>query len=308
MALPEAVQRQLEQANELHKSMYEIQETEDAPALEDQQHEEVEAKQERQHTEPAPDYPEDDGHVEPNEESLEDKYRKLEAAHKTLQGKYRAEVPRLQSEVTSLKSQLADAKERQATAEKSVDIAKAKFADEVERLREEIGTDATEALDSYAKNLVKHELDSFKEDLQKKSETQRAEAFWDRLLRKVPNFKEINVNQAWFDWLANTDPKTGMTYQDTLNRAGEKLDVDTVIDLALQFEHESKPRKAPQNPMNDHVAPPKKTYKTGPKDKATYTIQDFSGLQDEIRRGLWRGREAEAKALENEIHEALFGS
>lgn len=305
MTLPRAVQKQQELAEELQKSLYETQET-PAGALEEEDKAEVkqtEATTEKPQPAPEPSI-EDDGHADPVEESIDELYRKLQAAHQTLQGKYRAEVPRLQQQVNTLNAQLNDAKRLQATAEKSAETAKAQLSDEVSRLREEIGSDATDALDSYAQKLVQSKLDSYQEGESEKT-TNR---FWNSLYSRVPDFDQVNKSPEFVKWLQNTDLDTGLTYQDTLNKAGETLDVITVIDLTKQFKRENQQREAPRkNPIEDHVSPKNRQTVTQAREKPTYTPVDYVNLQEQIRKGEWRGREAEARELEKEIHEALTG-
>lgn len=308
MTLPRAAQIQAEQAEELRKSMYETPET-PAQDAQDDQHADEETETDNLPKATAPD-PEPEGHAEQQEESIEERYRKLDSAHKTLQGKYRAEVPRLQDQVRNLTAQLDEAKRSQASAEKTAEKAKAELSAVSDRLKEEIGEEAADALNTYTDAMIKSKLDSFQEDQQRQSEKQTADRFFSTLYSRVPDFDQVNVSPEFVKWLnTTTDPDTGLPFYDTLNKAGSVFDVITVIDITKQFKREQQqPKRKPSDSLSDHVAPARTASRQPVKEKPTYTANDYVQLQDEIRRGLWKGREAEARQIEKEIHAALTGS
>jgi hypothetical protein len=313
MTAPKAVQDQLKQAEEMQKRMYENQETttEEATeevAQEEPKHVEETTEVENEDRATAPE-PEEDGHAEPESESIDEKYRKLLAAHQTLQGKYRAEVVRTNEENRALKQQLSKAQQAKAAAEKTAETANAKLSDATDRLKLEIGDDATEALSDFAQTLVQEKLESQRpKQEQDENSDEAANRFWSAIYAEIPDFDAMNANPEWHKWLQGSDSSTGLTYQDTLNQAGDSLNATKVLLLAQQFRHEQKQtRKASQKTLEEHVSPPKKEKRAAVKQTPNYTPKDYEDLQTQIRQGLWKGREAEARELEQQIHAALTG-
>ena len=174
-----------------------------------------------------------------------------------------------------------------------------------------MGEDAARAVSDTVRSMVSAEMGQRKADTQGEPKTDPAEArFWNTLHRRVPDFDQVNTSPAFVAWLRETpDPNTGLPMQDTLNAAGSDLDVLSVIDVVTQFKREQQPpRPSPSaTAPEQQVAPPKKGRRSEPAQRPKYTAQDFTALQEQIRLGMWKGKEAEARALEREIHAALTG-
>lgn len=316
MAAPRAAQEQLARAEQLHREMYGDPNAPAEPEAEDTPTEpeattepENEPEPQEPAPEPEPEEQEPQGHAD--EDDLKEQYRKLEAAYSTLQGKYRNEVPRLHEQIRTLQSDLIEAQKSQAKAEQSADKATAELESIQSRLQEELGEDAAKAVSDTVRSMVSAEMGQRKADTQDEPKTDPAEArFWNTLHRRVPDFDQVNTSPAFVAWLQQTpDPNTGLTMQDTLNAAGSDLDVLSVIDVVTQFKREQQPpeRKPSATAPEQQVAPPKKGRRTEPAQKPKYTAHDFKTLQEQIRLGMWKGREAEARELEREIHAALTG-
>ena len=315
MPLPKALLEQEERANELHRQMYQEQEPAPADTPTPEPSEPISTELE---PEPAPDS-EAEPDPEPTETVPAEQHRKLEAAHQTLQGKYRAEVPRMQEQIRTLQQELIDAQRQRLQAEQSAQAAEGQVNDLQTRLREEFGDEAADTLSEYARTLMRTELDERQQQTTAKPESQKPEPatqdqpspevtrFWNTLRRRVPDFDQVNVSPAFITWLQNPDPTTGLSYQETLNEAGADLDVLTVIDVVSAFKQQqtaAQPHLDPKSPAQQ-VSPQRRQPRATPQ-KPQYTVKDYTDLQNQIRRGEWVGREAEAQALEQEIHAALF--
>lgn len=321
MAAPRAAQEQLKRAEQLHREMYGDPNAPAKPEAEDTPTEpeattEPENEPEPQEPAPAAD-PEPEQQPEPeapkghaDEEDLKERYRKLDAAYSTLQGKYRAEVPRLQEQVRTLQADLINAQKSQAQAEQSADTAKAELESIQTRLQDELGEDAAKAVSDTVRSMVSAEMGQRKSDTQAEPQEDPAiNRFWNTLKRRVPDFDQVNHSPEFIQWLQTPDPTTGLPIQETLNAAGTDLDVLTVIDVVEQFKRETKPPERAPSPTSpeQQVAPPKKAARKEPAQKPKYTPHDYVTLQEQIRLGMWKGREDEARALERDIHAALTG-
>lgn len=310
--VPRKVQEQLERAEELHRQMYQEQpaeQAESAPgsegAHEDAQQNAPKQAEETRETAPQIDQ---NGYAEESE-GWEEKFRKLEAMHKTLQGKYRAEVPVMAEKIRNLQAQLSQSQNAQAQAEKTAQTANEKLKEITERIRVEVGDDGTNAIAEYTSELVKSEMNDFKKEQQNDS----LNKFWSFVRGRVPNFDEVNVLPEFESWLQSTDdPLTGLTMKEAINAAGQSLDGLRVVEITQTFlrakDNARTTSQTKRTTPDDHVSLPRKTVPRKPESNPQYTPSDYAKLQDEIRRGLWRGKEAEARQLETEIHAAIFGT
>lgn len=61
------------------------------------------------------------------------------------------------------------------------------------------------------------------------------ERFFGELAKAVPDFQEVNADQRWLDWLAETDQMAGVPRQAFLNDAQSKLDYTRVARLFQAF-------------------------------------------------------------------------
>ncbi|KZZ72409.1 hypothetical protein A3765_28485 [Oleiphilus sp. HI0130] len=299
--VPKAALKQLEQAEELHKQMYgEKPETAPEAQAQPEPTQPATPPQNEPPKDPAPE-PESAGHAIDQPEFTEENFRKLQHALKTLQGKYSAEVPRLQQQNRELQEQLASASRQKADAQQEADSANDELSRMRDRLTKELGEDATNAVDEYAKTVVKSEMNEFRNE-QAKSTT---DTFWFDVLESHPDFNAVNQSAEFVTWLQNTnDEITGMPLQFALNQAGESLNSKVVVKIVQQFKNAKAARNA-QPKAEDHVAP-QQTPPANQPSQPSYTITDWTELQKQRQRGEWNGKEAEANALEQEMHAALF--
>lgn len=298
--VPQAALKKAQEAEELHRAAYASQDTLPDGEAQQKHGEQPEPSEGIQNEQPTPAVSEP-GHVEVQNEYSEENYRRLQAQHKTLQGKYSAEIPRLTQRIRDLEQQLSDQQGKTANA-----VQKAQDASEdLERLRarmnEEIGEDASSVVGEYATAAVREGINKFKSEQQKS----KLDEFWDSIYDKYPNFNQINTSEEFTSFLhANTDDTTGLSLHFVLNEAGQKLDSVTVNKVVGQF-IDAQTRRNKQPSPEDHVSP---KHQQGQKQvsEPKYTLEDWNQLQDQLRKGQWVGREAEAAALERDIHAALM--
>lgn len=304
MSVPRVVREQAKRAEELHRQHYQPQDTDEPeppepPALENEEIDEEEHPDSAPSPEPQPSAEDGD---------WEERYRKLDQAHRALQGKYNAEVPRLTRDLREARAQLEQAQRQTQQAETEADEARKQLQGHLDRVRDEYGADLADALASVAHTARNPQQDTQPADTGDDPNSR----FWRHLLRRVPDFEQVNVDPQFIQWLQTASPRTGLTYQQELNEAGHDLDAQAVADLVAEFKRAQAPKpqreRAPAKDPETQVAAPRKRTRREPVEKPRYTPADYQRLQDEIRRGRWRGRETEARALEAEIHAALFGS
>ena len=249
-----------------------------------------------------------------------------ERKYLTLKGMYDAEVPRLHAQVKELNTQvqqlIAEAAAAKATQPKA-DPAPAKtliteqdkeafgpdLLDLIERATEQklAGTRETEAL-------LRAKIQELEGKLGKVDETvgsSSKEIFLDRLTKQVPNWEAVNVDQGFLAWLAEVDPVYGLPKQAALNNAYEALDANRTANIFKQYLATLPP--APATPQQNRqelqrqVAPTRSRTSTAPAtsaaDKRFYTQGEITQFYEEWRRGFID--ETDAVRMEKEIHAAI---
>ena len=113
----------------------------------------------------------------------------------------------------------------------------------------------------------------------------------------VPNYRDIDRDPAWHDWLRSSDPLSSQPRQFLLNDAIAQGDAPRVIAFFKGFERAS--QAAPPAPQHRAAA---SRASTRPSPSGTiYTRAQISKLYDQHRRGAYVGREAEWDRLEFDI-------
>jgi hypothetical protein len=339
MALPEQIRKQVEAVQQLYTQLN----PEDSAAADQQsdnqnlQEGQVSAEQ---HTAddshdansasapPAPDEKSGGGSV--SEEAVLQKY-------KTLQGMYNAEVPRLHQQnrdmaqklqqmeqlLASLSAQNSTQQTAQAVsavAEKLVseqDVAE--FGDSIDVMRKV----SREELTPVAQRLIQLERmlqqmqTSVVPQVQAVAQRQQVNAeqqFWADLATAVPNFRDINGNDAFQSWLLEADPLTGITRQTYLEDAQRSLDARRVsnffrtwLDSTGQNPVANAGNRAASSELEKQVAPGRSRGAGAPSssNKAkTYTPQDIQQFFADVRQGKYKGREQERNRIEGDIFAA----
>ena len=347
MAKPEAVRKQEEAADQMLAQMMGTsgQDTsdEDAQASDtpteghEADHGETQPEQDAQgeHEQETPNY---DGqardHADTDADDWKAKYDELvreigSQPYRTLQGKYNAEVPALNEQVRKLKEhnrKLQEQVDQSGQESSKPEKGAANLSDEkIQQIREDFGEDFLEAVKAVASSLVGSEVQEVKqrteqlaegqEQMLQDSEQDKERRFWRDFGALVPDWEAINARSDWKQWLGGMDPQTGKQRQQQLNEARSSRDPQSSAAVFEAFKADA--GITPANAQKDRsqeelarqVSPGKSKGDPGNKpSKPQYTVEDFQNLQEEFRRGKWRGREDEFKAKERAIHAAITGS
>ena len=133
------------------------------------------------------------------------------------------------------------------------------------------------------------------------------------LRREVPDWEALNVDQRFMDWLAEVDPLSGNPRQEYLNRAFASLDVGRTAVLFNTFKELTAPPPVPAKPqpskqLQRQVAPGTSRASTVASSNPAERIWSLSEIDQfyiEIRRGDYKGNEAERARIEAEIDHAV---
>ena len=145
--------------------------------------------------------------------------------------------------------------------------------------------------------------------------------FYTALEQAAPGYEQVNNTNAFADWLAVRDPYSGATRGDMLSHAFQNLDAPRVAAFFNGFrnEHAVVTPNDPATPTGQSPTPAVSLVSMaapgigigGPPASAPneagkrfYTQADVQLFYEQRRRGVYKGREAEADALERDMFRA----
>jgi hypothetical protein len=155
-------------------------------------------------------------------------------------------------------------------------------------------------------------------------ESTQKRSVYDTLYDHVPNWKQVNHSPAFHSWLGMLDPYSGRPRQEMLSEAFSRHDTNRVVNFFQGFLSEV--TGTPQNPQARTPSAPPLTNGNGsgkpsldqftapgrarsvpqvlPPEKPIYTQASIAQFSEDKRTGKYRGREADAEAIERDIYQA----
>lgn len=322
MGLPAQIQRQVDEAENLQKQLYE------QPAAQPADEKPAEPSQETQPvTQETPAEPV----VEEVKPSQDDEYARLEQRYKSLQGMWQSAEARLRAaddKVSQLTTQIADlTKKLEVTPQPTTTPEQKSLV--TDKDAEAFGTDlidlarrvATEQFGQREQQLLSHitRLENALEQQNRKigsvEQTQAQTAqdrFYGTLDSSLAQWEALQATPECQTWLASRVPGTPYTWNQALNDAAREFDAPRaleVFDTFLKAHPQMDPRvkqqpvKQERKPeLSRQVAPSKSGASTSaPTGKKTYSIPEYeAGMRQVIQLGKARQYEA-ATELENEL-------
>ena len=338
MALPEQIRKQTEAVQELYKQLSSDDNTGNEgtppadgtvpPAQDDdiQDNQPADAQSNASATAPSPANEQKTGDDNVPDEAVLQKY-------KTLQGMYNAEVPRLHQQnremtqrVQQMEQLLASLSAQQSASttqpiadklvtEKDVE----EYGESIDIMRkvsrEELGSLAQrfarieQAIQQMQTNIVPQV-----QSIAQRQHVSAEQQFWADLANAVPNFREINSNEAFQSWLLEPDPLTGITRQTYLDDAQRVLDARRVgnffrtwLEVTGQAAVAQSTGHASGSELEKQVAPGRSRSAGSPTSSnkgKMYTPQDIQKFFNDVRAGKYKGREQERDRIERDIFAA----
>ncbi len=246
-------------------------------------------------------------------------------AHKydVLRGKYDAEVPRLHQQVRELETSLRTAVERLDTASKAKESTPEQRQAVDPKDVENFGEDLVQMVDRVAGQAIARasqvfdakvaqfeakitELQATMKGTSQQVAMTAEQSFFERVSKLVPEWEAINVDPGFLAWLNEVDPVYGVARQAALSRAQESLNADhaAAVFRAYLGPQKSEPKKP--DPLDKQVSPRgAATVQPTPTEKPVFTSAQITEFYDNVRRGMYRGNEAEAARIEQVINTAL---
>lgn len=259
-----------------------------------------------------------------DEQTAEQRYR-------TLQGMYNADTARLRAENNQLSQRVGQLEQlisslsapqqtpAQAAVEKLItDKDVEEYGDSIEVMRraarEEVLSARTEiaelkrALAQLQTNVIPKV-----ESVAQRQALSAEQMFWSELSAEVPDWREINADQNFHNWLLEIDPLSGMARQTFLDNAQNQLDARRVAGFFKTWQSLNSGSVAQQtritaaSQLEKQVMPGRgrtaSSATTGNEAK-TYSRGDVAKFFDDVRKGLYKGREQERDRIERDIFAA----
>lgn len=139
--------------------------------------------------------------------------------------------------------------------------------------------------------------------------------FLERLGGLVPDYQEINLDQGFLDWLAESDEVYGVPRQDALDRAAGSLDAQRVARVFQAYKATLAPVAQPTDPqvrspksqLEKQVAPRASSSPSpqAPAPKRSYSAADVQKFYDDVAKGRYAYRQDEMNREEAAINAAL---
>jgi hypothetical protein len=241
----------------------------------------------------------------------------------TLKGMYDAEVPRLHSQVRELNTQVQTligeverAKVQQIEPMKQVESLI------TEQDREAFGPDLIDLIERAAQSKIANsqgkeselvnrikELENQLGNVSERQVVSDKDRFLDGLSQQVPDWEILNTDQGFLGWLQEVDPVYGMPRQLALTNAYENLEVTRVSNIFKAYKSllPAKTEKPQLNPeLQRQVAPTRSRSASQPVDQQNdryFNENEIAQFYDDWRRGLIDNDEA--VKMEKDIHTAI---
>lgn len=135
------------------------------------------------------------------------------------------------------------------------------------------------------------------------------QVFLTKLGQAVPDWEQINVDQRFLGWLSEVDPIYGQPRQAALDAASQRFDAQRVANIFLTFKRQLTAVQPPSpSALETQVSPSASAGTPQPQpapNKPVYTQKQLTDFYNDVARGRYRGREAEATQIEAEINNAI---
>lgn len=230
----------------------------------------------------------------------------------TLEGMFRTEVPKLQAQISFLQGMLAD----QANKKEDVQAQDVQVdASKIDYLKNEYPEvfESANALIASAEQRIMSKVElmigqlAVKANATEQKVTQSSEViFWDTLKNLVPDWQTWNNNQKFLSWLNQADEFSGIQKLQLLQRAQNAFDAQKVAKFFNAFKKENGIEVSSPKSRDREVAPGRSTGSVGSTKTVSgdtdLSMAEVSKFYDDVRRGLYRGKEKEQKAMDDRIN------
>lgn len=342
MPIPKQQQKQLEEAEALHRRFYGGEKVTEDPAAGDDPNlslvgdaPEAPPKEEAPKAEAPPKKEAPKAEAPPKEEAPKDPYSgdyaKLLQAHKTLQGKYESETARAQDQIQAMSGRLHDLENLLASASSAP--AEAPASTEIESLLspqelEDYGEDMIDVVKRAAREAVGKELAELRAEnaqlktqlggVQQTTAQTARQTMLNDLDRDMSEWRQINTDPAFVQWAEELDTFSGQRRIDMLRAAFEQNNTPRVLSFfkayakenaAYQTNPQNETAAKPQVDLHSLVAPGRATDGSDPRAQEErhgrqWTQAEIQRFYGDVQRGVYKNDPAKKQAIEEDIFAA----
>lgn len=260
-------------------------------------------------------------------EEPDQRYRSLQGRYETLQNNYRSQgdrIAELERLIATLQVKGAEPPPEPKPYEKPKFISPEEASEYGEDLLNVIGKRAKEEyfpeFDQLAQRLKR--LEGRVDGVGTVLEKDQKQTVYSSLTAAVPQWREINKDEGFKAWLGEVDPYSGKLRNEMLQEAFTRHEGNRVVSFFkgfLEAVGTPQPPPAQGNPaplydvqpagkpsLEDFAAPgrARSTPQNLPLDKPVYTVAWIAKFTADKIAGKYRGREADADAIERDIFQA----
>lgn len=295
---------------------------EEQTQTDESQQEEVE--QEEEEVAEAPSQAETEDKEEPQQQEDENSqtYKQRWEAIKGLFNGEKRKVEQLKQQLNSLQHKVEQQTQQEAPL--TADATPGDIADHLSSLATEFGEDFTKALQSVVRGEISSVLDQRIKPVEDRvtqvaqdSEVTRRDKFNRDLETLAPGWNAVYEDAEFHQWLAeNMDNYSGRSLSDLFDDANHSWDAQRIASFFNNYKNatgamtsikDDEPQQKQEDPRKKLVSPGKSNAgnpaPTGKQPKM-WTIADVNKFFSDCRKGVYRGREADAARIEAEIDKA----
>jgi len=282
--MPTQVQRQAEEAERLAKQLAGEPEAEPQEGAESSTQE---GQPSGQQTEPSEDF--------------EQKYRTLQGMFNAETSKMRSQLADREEEIKSLQAQLA---ERQAEPQEKVEFGTEDDinnfgADFVEMVERGVKARTSEQQREIAE--LKAQIASMTnrvERVDQDANASRFQAYMNELDQLYPDWRRLNNDSGFLEWLKETDELSGIVRNDLLQKYNNDMNARQVATIFKAY-GAATPQQPKQPTLANQVSPSRGHPTAAPSGKPVYTEAQVKDFYDAVRRHYYT--DEQANAIEKEI-------
>jgi hypothetical protein len=131
------------------------------------------------------------------------------------------------------------------------------------------------------------------------------ELFFEKLTELAPEWDALNTDQGYLAWLAEQDPITGIVRHDALKDAFAKGDARRAATIFKAYRSTMPPPPAAAPPASPTPRAAGTPPPTAQEAKPMIRQAEIVKFYDDVRRGIYRGREQERQQLEAQYNAAI---
>jgi hypothetical protein len=247
--VPESIQKQFEQAQQIQSQVYKT----DAPAPVEASTANTEAPV-KQDAEPVIPVAE----LEPKP-AVTQTFDDFKHKYEVIDGKYKAEVPRLHQQLREREVKLREMEAELEKAKKPPETKTEPTALITEKDVEDFGSDLVSMARRAAKEVIQADIQSILSEVDKRlsfimgqmgtiqSQVVQSESdkFWSRVEMSVPDWKTVDTDPQWIEFLNTTPDFTTKTYRELAAEAIQAGDHSKIVNLVKKWRPEDTPNNLP---------------------------------------------------------------